>query len=149
MTLVEIEDTLPWGLHDAYLEEMAIDWPNRRLILTVRVMISERQDRDQRARVTVDGLAFCVVDPPQRMPEAEETAHGLWIDSGTGAAPRRAGPPLPEAPPGCFVHCFFVHPWNAFIHVCGERARLDWLETTPMPARADTRALFAGDEVPD
>jgi hypothetical protein len=32
MTLSGIEDALPWGLHDAYLEALDIDWPNAKLI---------------------------------------------------------------------------------------------------------------------
>lgn len=29
-TLADIEADLPWGLHDAYLEAIELDWPKRR-----------------------------------------------------------------------------------------------------------------------
>lgn len=34
--------SLPWGLHDAYLELLSIDWPCATAALTVRLMTSER-----------------------------------------------------------------------------------------------------------
>jgi hypothetical protein len=27
MTLDQVTETLPWGLHDAYLESLSLDWP--------------------------------------------------------------------------------------------------------------------------
>jgi hypothetical protein len=65
VTLVELAGTLPWGLHDAYIEALDIDWLTARLTLTVRVMITEHQDMDQRARIILGGLVFCSVEPPE------------------------------------------------------------------------------------
>ena len=58
MTFDEIEATLPWGLHDAYLEGIVLDWLGGRLELTVRLMMNEHQNMDQRARITVSGLVY-------------------------------------------------------------------------------------------
>jgi len=55
----------PWGLHDAYLEGIVLDWLGARLELEVRLMMSEHQDMDQRACVTVTGLVYCAIDPPE------------------------------------------------------------------------------------
>jgi hypothetical protein len=148
-TLSELEDTLPWGLHDAYIERIEIDWIGRRAVLGVRAMISERQDMDQRAKVILDGLVYCSIDPPEIDPARgyEATpADGLWVNSASGLASTTAtGHPAPPA--GHFVHYFFVHNWNRSIHVCAESARLKWIEPTPVPARAGTRALYPGDQV--
>jgi hypothetical protein len=85
--------SLPWGFHDAYLERMDIDWANERLALTVRFMMSERQDMDQRALVTVERLVFCAIDPPE-IDRARGYVpcpySGLWIDAGAGAGNERA-----------------------------------------------------------
>lgn len=149
-SIADIEATLPWGLHDAYLEALEIDWPNAKLVMSVRVMITERQDMDRRMKLIVTGLVFCVIDPPRADARGGSTAEGaLWIDSGEGAANEEARATLPEVPAGCFLHWFFVHPWNSFVHVCGERAALEWTEVAPVPARAATRARFPGDEVAD
>lgn len=152
MTFDDIEATLPWGLHDAYLEAIAIDWLGARLELTVRLMMSERQDMDQRARITVTGLVYCAIDPPEIEPKRGYVAipeHGLWIDTGSGCLDAAAKGQLPKSPAGCFLQWIFVHDWNRYIHICGSDVSLAWLEPAPVPARARTRALFPGDVVPD
>jgi hypothetical protein len=152
MTLEELEATLPWGFHDAYLERIEIDWPKAKLVLDVRVMITEHQDMDQRARITVTGLVFCCIDPPEIDPTRgyEPTPdHGLWIDSGEGPANEDARSRLPEAPGGCFLQWLFVHQWTRFIHICGRNVELVWLEQEPVPSRSASRALFPGEGVPD
>ncbi len=142
-TIADVTEALPWGLHDAYLEGMDVDWLQRALSLRVRVMTSERQDMDRRATIRVRGLVFCSVDPPEELVrEDPSTEVGLWIDSGEGPAPS-AGGALPSAPPGCFVQWFFVHSWNQFIHVCAKHAELVWTEDAPVAARSGRRALYA------
>jgi hypothetical protein len=68
MTMADVEAALPWGLHDALLESIEIDWPNARASLTVRVMIAEGQDLVRRGKVTVSGLVFCSIDPRRSIP---------------------------------------------------------------------------------
>ncbi len=152
MTFDDIEASLPWGLHDAYLEGIVIDWMGARLDLTVRLMMSEHQDMDQRACVTVSGLVYCSIDPPELGTERGSVGipgSGLWIDTGSGAAKAGGDSRLPAMPAGCFLQWVFVHDWNRLIHICGEDASLAWLEPNPVPSRSGTRALFPGDTVPD
>ncbi|MBX3251757.1 MAG: hypothetical protein KF901_31555 [Myxococcales bacterium] len=152
MTFDEIEATLPWGLHDAYLEGITLDWLAARLELQVRLMMSEHQDMDQRASITVTGLVYCAIDPPEIDPARGHPAipeHGLWIDTGTGAITTGGEARLPAPPTGCFLQWIFVHDWNGCIHICGRDAILSWLEPAPVPSRALTRAHFPGDIVPD
>ena len=61
MTMADVEAALPWGLHDALLESIQIDWLNARASLMC-AMIAERQDLDRRGKVTVSGLVFCSID---------------------------------------------------------------------------------------
>jgi hypothetical protein len=151
MTLRELTDGLPWGLHDAYLEALAIDWSHATAELTVRFMWSERQDRERRGRVSLNGLVFCAVDAPEIAPDRgcmPTPTDGLWISDGEGPAPS-AETSLPPVPDGCFLHWIFVKDWNRFIHVCARDASLAWIDAEPVPARGATRALFPGDEIPD
>ena len=151
MTLEELTDPLPWGLHDARLETLEVDWLRARLTLTARLMMSEHQDLDQRARFTLDGLVYCSIEAPEIDPGRGYEAippGGLMVSEGTGAAPGYEAT-LPPTPQGCFLHWFFVVQWNRFIHVCARDARLTWLDPSPVAARAGTRALFPGDELPD
>jgi hypothetical protein len=149
MTLDEIEQTLPWGLHDALLLRLSVDWARASVTLDVRVMMSERQDLGRLGRIVITGLLFCAIDPPEidpargYVPVAEA---GLWIDAGPGSA---AGASLPSIPEGCFLHWLFVRSWNRFIHICGRHAELIWLDDGPQPSRSAGRALFPGDHVPE
>jgi hypothetical protein len=114
-------------------------------------MWSERQDRERRGRILLSGLVFCSVDAPEIAPDrgyTPTTADGLWISDGEGRAPG-AETALPAIPDGCFLHWIFVNDWNRFMHVCARDASLTWLDEHPVPARGSTRALFAGDEIPD
>ena len=141
-----IEATLPWGFHDAHLEGLDLDYPHAVLVLRMRVPISKPQDLDRRCTLRIRGLAFCAIDPPA-LGEFELTpGDGLWIGSGEGAA-GDALARLPAIPEGCFLHWFYVHSWNSFIHVCGRSAELTWTEDAPVPARGSSRARFPGDEV--
>jgi hypothetical protein len=149
MTLEELTAPLPWGLHDAYLESLTLDWPRATATLTVRLMMSEHQDTERRARIDLAGLVFCSVDAPEIAPHRGYTPappDGLRLADAEGAAP---GAVLPATPEGCFVHRLFVNDWNRFIHLCARGASLTWLDPAPVPARARTRALFPGDELPD
>src|ERR1700722_316639 len=100
MNLAEIEAGLPWGLHDAYLEGIEIDWLTSTACLLVRVMMTERQDQDQRARITVSGLAFCAIDPPdpRRRDKDSSVSRGLWLGTGEGPANDAAKQRLPVVP---------------------------------------------------
>ncbi len=152
MTFDEIEATLPWGLHDAYLEGLVIDWLGARLELDVRLMMSKHQDTDQRARLTVTGLVYCAIDAPEIDPARGYTPipdNGLWIDTGAGPAPTAPELRLPATPANCFLQWIFVHDWNTFMHICGGDVSFRWLEPAAVPSRALTRALFPGETVPD
>lgn len=151
MKLSEIEEQLPWGLHDAYLERLELDWLRKVLVMDVRLMMNDRQDMDQRAQIKVTGLVYCTIEPPiidptkgyEAMPEG-----GLWIVSEEGASNKATN--LPETPDGCFMHHLLVSNWNfRAINICGKDASLSWIELEPVSARSNTRALFPGDEIPD
>ena len=82
MTIRELADGLPWGLHDAYLEAPSIDWPRATASLTMRLMISERQDQERRGRIDLTGLVFCSVDAPEIAADRGYTptpGDGLWL----------------------------------------------------------------------
>jgi hypothetical protein len=147
MTLEELEHLLPWGLHDAYVEQMNIDWIGASLILVVRIMMSENQDLDQRAEVILDGLVYVRIEGPEPEGSASSAA-GLWVQP-DAVPPERAPRDLPPPPAGSFVHQFHVSQWNRSFFVCARSAALRWLEPEPAAARAETRALFPGSSIPE
>jgi hypothetical protein len=148
--LEKLEVDLPWGLHDAHLEQLRIDWAHRSLSLVLRLAMSKHQDMDQRALITISDLAYCIIEAPSSVPPEETMpAQGLWIDSHHLSAEEEAAARLPPTPDGCVATQIFVHERNSSIYLCGRTAELKWLEEKPQHRRSSTRALFPGEEIPD
>lgn len=78
MTLEELMRDLPWGLHDAHLVRMTVDYDARTVSVDVRLQISERQATDQLARLLFTGLESFAALPTKDPPERENDL--AWID---------------------------------------------------------------------
>jgi len=101
-----------------------VDWLRARLTLTVRLMMSEHEDMNQRARISIDGLVFCSVEPPEidlargyePIPEG-----GLQISDGPGAAGEGAAslPATPERLLPALVICSTLESLHS--HLCEGR----------------------------
>lgn len=132
MTLEEATADLGWGLHDALLQSITVDWAVAELRLRVRLRMDERQTKDQLAEITITGLEYCVVDPPGHADAATRAdGRGLWIDDGPGTPPNQEGALLPT-PEGCFAHWIFCRDTNGFIRLCGRNAAFRWIEAGPV-----------------
>jgi len=70
MTLEELENTLPNGLHDADVHRIAIDYAERRVTFDLAVWVGKMEDPPERreayksGRIEVSGLLFIVMEPP-------------------------------------------------------------------------------------
>ena len=131
MTIEEIEKTLPTGFHDASLKRIDIDYVKHEAILEIEVDIENPKNEShaedyQVGKLTLSGLLFCVIEPPDfryTYPKIE----GLWI---TGSGPIESAEiptKLPtQLPEGAFVHCFYISNWNASIYLAAMDARFEW-----------------------
>ena len=144
MTLDELENQLPWGLHDAELARLEVDWASRRLTLEVRCQLGERQEASRLARVTLEGLQFFVALPPTGAPPPGRPS----INAGAGRIPGDHTP-LPAVPEGSFLHHLYTYDSWQYLYVCAQSAALIWLEPEPVPSPTGPRALLPGDEIPD
>ena len=130
MTLEELADRLPNGLHDLLVDRLSIDFIDRVLTLEVSVWtgdLNEQLDAEREARrsarLRLHGLQYCVVDPPDpRYPY--DKADALWLVDLLDADPVVVG--ALSLPAGCFSSRFFVNQWNSFIHVGACSATLEW-----------------------
>ena len=148
-TLAELENQLPWGFHDAHIEGLTIDWLSQTLKLVMRFPMSERQDIERRGEVTVSGLFFCSIEPPELgQPDFDDVpSEGLWIDGAEGIFKGVTG--IPPVPAGVFLHHFWARNWNGrTIHIAGLDASLRWLGEESGRVGSGG-ALFPGDEIPD
>lgn len=129
MTLEELENTLPNGLHDAEIERIAIDYAARELTLEVSVWVgsmddSERREAYKNGRIEISGLLFLVMEPPD--PKYPFGTLGLTVD-GCDMSKNLHIELLQSVPAGSFVRSLWVNEWNAFIHVAAKSANIVWL----------------------
>ncbi len=138
-TLREIEDQLPNGFHDAYLEAVTLDYVANTATMGVGLCVGdpdaateEEREAYRKATLVLRGLVFFVIEPPYPDPQYEYSeGGGLWLRSGDDASDE-SGPtaarPLRPLPEGAFAHWFYVDDWNSFIHVAAREAGLQWRE---------------------
>lgn len=128
MTLAELAETLPWGFHDATLLGLEIDYAGARATIDLDVLLEGRPVLVRRARVSLVGVAYLAIEPPDRRYGIQPP--GL-IDIHPTSAAQRAG--LPPCKATHQRDSIFVNGWNSFIHVACEAATLTWLA----PERSD------------
>ena len=70
MTLEELEETLPNGLHDAEVKRIATDYELRTVTVELAVWVGDIDDPPERreayryARIDISGLCFLVMEAP-------------------------------------------------------------------------------------
>ncbi len=73
MTLEELENSLPNGLHDAEVRKITLDYEHRQLTVDLAVWVGNMDEhRDLReaykaAQVQISGLLFAVMEAPDRV----------------------------------------------------------------------------------
>lgn len=123
MTLEELENSLPNGLHDSLLRSLVIDYSGASALLVVDIDIQEDESAApvyRRAQITLSGLFFVAIEPPGQIDD-HWPPDGLAIDAGPGSRSR-----VPSPPSGVFVHWIYVIAWNSFVHVAARNATLAW-----------------------
>jgi hypothetical protein len=132
MTLQEIENSLPNGLHDAQVRRVEIDYEKRivkfSLLLWTGDLSSEEEtvrETYQEGELTIKDFIYCVIEPPD---PTYPYAGASTITIGAGSAteePIKTQTALPsELPEGAFAYWFFVNEWNSFLHIAGMDARI-------------------------
>jgi hypothetical protein len=126
MTFEEFINELPNGLHDASLSGLTISYSAREVVaeISVNVTDNEPEQRERRLRLTLRGVAFLVMDPPDaRYPFNE--AQTLTIDAGPGQ-PSTSEITLPPIPANAALAWIYVYQWNSFIRFAAEEATYEW-----------------------
>jgi hypothetical protein len=130
MTLEELENTLPNGLHDAEVKRITVDYAQRRVTFELAVWVGsidespERREAYKNGLVEVSGLLFLVMEPPD--PKYPFTRSGITID-GCNMSKNINDELLKSLPPGSFFRSLWVSEWNTFIHIAANSARIVWM----------------------
>lgn len=134
MNLVQIENSLPNGFHDASIEAIEIDYTLREALMRMQIFIgtpdaATEQEREayKSAELYLSGVLYFAIgapDPSYSYSEKEP----LWIDAGDAKNGSGPVPPIPIdlLPDGAFTHWFYVNDWNSFIIVAATSADLRW-----------------------
>src|SRR4029077_9868971 len=142
MTLDELDHKLPNGFHDAEIFSLELDYPAGIAKFRLSLLVGWPEDPDperqayQEATMMVMGLCFCSIDPPYPGYPFHPDGKPICV-SGDPAKPDHM-PSLPELaakfPAGTWCYRFFVHDWNAFIHIAARDVELTWVVKKPKHA---------------
>jgi hypothetical protein len=131
MTLEELENTLPNGLHDSEVTRIAADYEKRSLVLDVSVWVGdmgdapERRETYKRARIEISGLLFLVMEPPD--PDYPSETGSLRIN-GCDLRKNLDSKLLDSLPSDAFFRSLWVSEWNAFIHIAAKETQMGWTD---------------------
>ncbi len=138
MTFEEIENQLPNGTHDADLVGFSVDLARRTLTLDIDAdMITPDADLPpgepdtRRIRITVSGLCFFSMDPPdvaykytmhgaERLVDSESLTEVAFLSEDVTS----------HLPAGAFCQRLYLIDWNGFMVFAGTNASLEWLDGT-------------------
>ena len=129
MTFKEVAASLPNGLHDAGLQRFEMDYVHRTLRFDLLVWIGDMDDSRRRelyrqARLTLDDVAFLVIEPPD-ITYPWLKAGRIRIDAGEGQPPQSSST-LPVAPAGTRTTWMYLGELNRFLLFSAGNASLEW-----------------------
>jgi hypothetical protein len=140
MTLEEIEESLPNGLHDSVIQAVTMDYEQLRLTLRVDVLIGlpgqPLPDRERyRAGVIVfEGVQFFSIEPPG----AERTFQhpgSIWFKherTPPELIPQSVAPALPE---GTQCYSLFILNWFSSMHIAAAEVGFAWSDSQEVERR--------------
>ena len=129
MTFDETAAALPNGFHDAELQHFEMDYVHRKLRFDLVVWVGDMDDSRRRelyrpARLTLDDVAFLVIEPPDvNYPWLK--AGRIRIDAGKGQPPQSSST-LPVAPAGTRTTWIYLGELNTFLLFSAGNASLEW-----------------------
>lgn len=133
MTLEQIDESLPNGLHDAQIQEVAMNYERARLILRVQVHVGlfsqpyPECERYRSGEITFQKVLFYSVELPQAGSSFQYPGT-VWF-SYERTPQGRLPAALAEAVPSQ-THCYslFIREWLSHIHVAASEVTFRWLD---------------------
>jgi hypothetical protein len=131
MTIDDISKTLPNGFHDADLLGVEIDFEHATAAMDFAVDTSNSDMESavvpRRGRLSLKGLHYFVVEPPNEQFAYDQQAQNIGSDSSDFT--ELSGPQkFPVLPDGIFAHWFYSSTDNNFLFVAAANAEFEWTE---------------------
>jgi hypothetical protein len=149
MTLLEIEQSLPNGLHDAEMRKITVDYEHLRATIDLAVWVGDMDDPPERreaykeGQLEISGLLFLTTEAPDPAYPFRDNPE-LIID-GCDSIKLIDKKLLSTIPVHAFVRSFFVKEWNSFIHIAAKEAALVWKNSGTITYRARREHFAAGE----
>lgn len=126
MTLSELDNTLPNGLHDAYLLGLTVSFADRTASLFFKLLVGETDEaaRYERAEIRLTGLVAFVVEGL-----ACRFIQGAPLGICSFDTTENHYPGLlrfSEEDRRLFHSLYVEEPWNSFMHLAAEEAVVVW-----------------------
>lgn len=149
MTIGQVVDRTPNGLHDAYLLGISIDYGLRtasfRINWDVGTVEPAATTEFKEGMLSVSGLQYLVIEPPWRDDRYEAPTYGYdepsYIDGYVTRDDDVQRLNLPAISPNSSRYSLFVGAWNSFIHFAAESTEIKPQELLIYPARSLDDAL--------
>ena len=132
MTLEQIEDLLPNGLHDAEIRHLAMDYEKARLVLGVTVLTGitsqpyPNREAERAAEISFERVRFYSVECPQ--------IGSAFQHPGSVGFSYEKTPPglvpleLTEAlPPETLCYSLFIRDWLSHVHIAAAEVAFSWV----------------------
>ncbi len=132
MNLIEIEQSLPNGFHDAYLNQLALDFARHEAELSLEVLIGTDDqpgsDKYRKCRLTFHDYAIVMIEPAVAHRDIGK-ARGLGVDrteldDEDRLAVAKTGYKIPS---DNFWLALFIYEWNSRIIINARDASLEFL----------------------
>jgi hypothetical protein len=131
MTLEELKNTLPSGLHDAKVRSIGVDYAQHLLTLDLAVWVGsvddprEKREAYKNGQLKIGGLIYFVMEPPDPTYPARISSD-LTIDSIDDKDSVDADL-VRTFPANAFFRRFWVFEWNACMRLAATSAEIVWI----------------------
>lgn len=135
MTVDELLDSLPNGLHDAELRRIDFDYVQREFRFEVDVWVGNLErpgeaEAYRTARIAVLGADYLIIESPDENYPWREPG-SIRIDVGAGLPPQMSTVP-PRATVASTGYWMYLESLNRFLLFSGREASLEWLTPTQL-----------------
>ena len=141
MTFEELDNKLPNGFRAARLYDLRIDYVDASVVLRMDLDFGRpdgaKQEDYRAGQVRILDLQFLAIDHPD--PDYRYMPHGSPLNvTGSPAKPDRF--PQLEAlsktfSSGVWCYRFYVHEWNACIHIAAKDVQISWVDEGTQAAK--------------
>jgi len=142
MTFEELDALYPNGFSDAYVQKLTLDYQNRNIEVQLSLRGNPPESPNcgeyQRAILVLRDFYYFVIEPPDAehlwYPERPIQVNGYPDDGNQFPLLEHLKPHLSS---DAFCCRFYVHDWNAFIHVAARNAQFSLVKSeSPAGLRA-------------